>query len=113
MIESALLPFLQDATFKIVTKTIVDKQYKTTSSSYTEIVSSAVVVPHGSSSSQTLSLQEKNIDTGIDRIGKVDIFVENLLLKKDDMVVFNGINYTITDQAIWNTTLNGKKILLK
>jgi len=100
MIESALLPFLQDTTFKIVTKTIVDPQYKTISSSYKEIVSSAVIVPHAQ-----LSLQEMNIDVGVDNMGKVDIFTEDLKLKKDDIVVYDNIEYTVIDKAIWNTTL--------
>lgn len=99
MIESALLPFLQNYTFKIVTKTVADTRYKNTTSSYHDTTASGVIVPH------TLSLQEDNIDVGIDKFGKIDIFVENLVLKKDDMVVFNGANYTIIDQAIWNTTL--------
>jgi len=103
MIEQVLGVFEQDITIQIVDKTVTDAFYGVNDTDYTEQTVKAVVVPHG------LSLQEPDTSIGIDSFGKVDVYIREITLKRDDIVVYCGKNYKVIDVSEWDSVLGDYK----
>jgi hypothetical protein len=98
MIESALKQFEQDILFKVVKKEIDDAFYGTNTPSYTETTVKACVVPHD----YTIGKFDGN--EGITKYGMIDVYVKDLVLKRDDLVYYSGKDYIVIECSEWKST---------
>lgn len=99
MIEGTLTIFELDYTFKIVSKTTTDAFYGKTHSDYVTQIAKAVIMPYEQ------SFQETDQTVGVAPSGRITIFIKGMGLKKDDMVVYEGRDYTIIEESRWNVKI--------